>query len=78
MANLRGIAAKLQTALCHKGVYVKINQIQTYSEKSERMVTRYMLIQTERIAGRNKNTTILETYQLAEVVKCLANMYGGG
>lgn len=37
-----------------------------------------MLIQTERIAGRNKNTTILETYQLAEVVKCLANMYGGG
>lgn len=78
MANLRGIAAKLQTALCHKGVYVKINQIQTYSEKSERMVTKYMLIQTERIAGRNKNTTILETYQLTEVVKCLANMYGNG
>lgn len=78
MANLRGIAAKLQTALCHKDVYVKINQIQTYSEKSERMVTKYMLIQTERIAGRNKNTTILETYQLAEVVKRLADMYGGG
>lgn len=78
MANLRGIAAKLQTALCQKGVYVKINQIQTYSEKSERMVTKYMLIQTERIAGRNKNTTILETYQLAEVVKRLADMYGGG
>nr|DAH99029.1 MAG TPA: hypothetical protein [Caudoviricetes sp.] len=78
MANLRGIAAKLQTALCRKGIYVKINQIQTYSEKSERMVTKYMLIQTERIAGRNKNTTILETYQFAEVVKCLADMYGGG
>lgn len=78
MANLRGIAAKLQTALCRKGIYVKINQIQTYSEKSERMVTKYMLIQTERIAGRNKNTTILETYQLAEVVKRLADMYGGG
>lgn len=78
MANLHGIAAKLQTALCHKGVYVKINQIQTYSEKSERMVTKYMLIQNERIAGRNKNTTILETYQLAEVVKRLADMYGGG
>lgn len=78
MANLRGIAAKLQTALCRKGIYVKINQIQTYSEKSERMVTKYMLIQTERISGRNKNTTILETYQLAEVVKRLADMYGGG
>ena len=78
MANLRGIAAKLQTALCRKGIYVKINQIQTYSEKSERMVTKYMLIQTERIAGRNKNTTILATYQLAEVVKRLADMYGGG
>lgn len=78
MANLRGIAAKLQTALCRKGIYVKINQIQTYSEKSERMVTKYMLIKTEKIAGRNKNTTILETYQLAEVVKCLAGIYGGG
>lgn len=78
MANLRRTAAKLQTALCQKGVYIKINQVQVYSEKRERMVTKYMLIQTEKIAGRNKNTTILETYLIAEVVKCLAEMYGGG
>lgn len=78
MANLRGMAVKLQTALCQKGIFVKINQVQAYSKKSERMVTKYMLIKTEKIAGRNKNTTILETYRLAEVVKCLADMYGGG
>ena len=80
MANLRGIAARLQTALCKKGIFVKINQVQAYSEKSERMVTKYMLIRTEKVNGRNKNTTILETYRLAEAVKLLADMYedGGG
>ena len=80
MANLRGIAARLQTALCKKGIFIKINQVQTYSDKSERMVTKYMLIRTEKVNGRNKNTTILETYRLAEAVKLLADMYedGGG
>jgi hypothetical protein len=80
MANLRGIAAKLQTALCHKGIYIKLNQVQAYSDKSKRMVTKYLLIQTENIMGRNKNTTILETYKLADAVKALAELYedGGG
>lgn len=77
MANLRRIASKLQTALCQKGVYIKINQVQTYSEKSERMVTKYMLIKTEEKDGKRKSTTILETYQMIDVVKCLAEIYGG-
>ncbi len=78
MANLRGIAARLQTALCKRGIFIKINQVQTYSDKSERMVTKYMLIRTEKVNGKSKNTTILETYKLAEVVKLLASMYGDG
>lgn len=68
--NLRRTIYKLQTALCKKGVYVKINQQQHYSEKSERMVTRYVV--------KIGKDTILETYQQAEVVKVLAEMYGGG
>lgn len=68
--NLRRTIYKLQTALCQKGVYVKINQTQHYSEKSERMVTKYIV--------KIGKDTILETYQQAEVVKALAEMYGGG
>lgn len=75
MANLRRVIVKLQTALFRKGIYIKVNQVQTYSEKCERMVTKYMLIQTEKVMGHNKNTTILETSQLAEVAKCLATLY---
>lgn len=66
--NIRRTMYKLQTALCQKGVFVKINQQQHYSERSERMVTKYIL--------KNGKETILETYQQADVVKALAEMYG--
>lgn len=69
---------KLQTALCQKGVYVKINQQQTFSERSERMVTKYVLKTEQEVDGKKKNVTILETYHAADVVKKLADMYGGG
>ena len=53
-----------------------INQLQSYSEKAERMVNKYVIVQTEKqMDGRNKNTTLLESYQLAEVVKLLAGLY---
>lgn len=76
MANLRGIATKLQTALCQRGVYIKINQMQAYSESYERMVTKYIMVLIDKKTG--KNTTILETYKLIDVVQRLADMYGGG
>ena len=41
--NIKQLAYKLQTALCQKGRYIKINQQQMYSERSERMVTKYVL-----------------------------------
>ena len=76
--NLRRTANKLQTALCQKGRYIRINQYQSYSERAERMVTKFVL--TERRMtdeGEMKNFTIMETYQMAEVVKTLAELYGG-
>lgn len=76
--NIKRIAYKLQTALCQKGIYVKINQVQSYSNRAERMVTKYVLIKQEEVNGRHKNVTIMETYQIADVVKKLAEMYGGG
>lgn len=76
--NLRRTMSKLQTALCKKGVYVKINQQQHYSEKAERMVTKYMVrIPQATETGEVKEATILETYQTADVVKKLAELYGG-
>lgn len=75
--NLRRIANKLQLALCHKGKYVKINHYQSYSTKAERMVTKFVLTEKrETPKGKMKDFTILETYQIAEVVKELARMYG--
>lgn len=67
--NLRRTMYKLQTALCQKGIYVKINQQQSYSDRSERMVTKYIM--------KIGKETVLETYQQAEVVKTLVEMYGG-
>lgn len=78
MASMRQLANRLQLALCQKGRRIKLNQYQAYSEKRERMVTKYVLQELrETPTGRKKNFTILETYQMAEVVKALADIYGG-
>lgn len=78
MASLRQLAHKLQTALCKRGRYIKLNQYQAYSEKQGRMVTKYVLQETRTTqTGKRKAFTILETYQLADVVKKLAAIYGG-
>lgn len=41
------------------------------------MVTKYVLVKTEEVKGRRKNTTLLETYRMADVVQELAALYGG-
>lgn len=79
MASMRQMAHKLQTALCQKGRYIKINQYQSHSERQGRMVTKYVLQETRTLpTGRRKAVTILETYQFADVVKKLAAIYSGG
>ena len=78
MPSLRQLSHKLQTALCRKGRHIKINQFQSYSEKAGRMVTKFVLQETKpNEAGKVKTVTFLETYQLADVVKKLAAIYGG-
>lgn len=78
MASMRQLAHKLQTALCQKGRHIKVNQFQSYSEKAGRMVTKFVLQETRKNdAGKVKTVTHLETYQMAEVVKKLAAIYGG-
>lgn len=78
MASMRQLAHKLQTALCQKGRYIKINQYQAYSEKQGRMVTKYVLQETRTTqTGKRKAFTILESYQLSDIVKELAAIYGG-
>lgn len=66
--NLRRTMYKLQTALLQKGVAVKIDQKQHYSERTQRMVTKYIV--------KIGKDIVLETYQAADVVKKLAEMYG--
>lgn len=75
--NTRRTAKKLQMALCQKGRFVKINQFQNYSERAERMVTKFVVSEKrETPTGRKKDFVILETYRMADVVVKLAEMYG--
>lgn len=75
--NLRHTMYKLQTALLQKGVRVKINQYQVWSEKSKRMVTKYVLSIMRIVNEKEKYVPILESYQIPYVVKKLAEMYRG-
>ena len=75
--NLKRLAYKLQTALCQKGRYIKINQLQAYSPKAGKMVTKYVVVEKKTLPnGKKKDFVILETYRMADVVKTLAEMYG--
>ena len=80
--NMRRLMYKLQTALCVRGTKIKINQRQTWSEKSERMVTKYVILKEifDKKQQRTRYETVLESYQAADVVKYLAGLLddGGG
>ena len=75
--NMRFLATRLQTALCYAGRRVKIDQKQIWSDKTQRMVTKYLLLEEIKTDEGRKNVTILETYKLSEIVKTMAAMYGG-
>ena len=80
--NVKRLMYKLQTALCMRGEKIKINQRQSWSEKNERMVTKYVIQKEvfDKKQQRMKYETILESYQAADVVKHLAALLddGGG
>ena len=76
--NLKRLMYKMQTALLCKGVRVKINQFQSYSEQSKRMITKYVLTVPKQEGDKVKNEKLLESYRLSEVVQKLAELLWGG
>ena len=68
--NLRQTMFKLQTALNRSGRRVKINQIQSWSEAKNKMVTKYVVSED--------GDVIIASYQTAVIVKALADIYNGG
>ena len=72
MPNLRALANKLQTALVMRGRKVKINQYQSWSDRQQRMVTKFVVCEKRMVENKFKDVTIAESYQLADIVKALA------
>ena len=78
MAKLKSIANKLQKALTMNGRYITINQNQFYSEKREKMCTKYVLKEKMEIDDKMQNVTLLETFRMVDVVNFLADLLNGG
>ena len=78
MAKLKSIANKLQKALTMNGRYITINQNQFYSDKLEKMCTKYVLKEKMEIDEKMQNVTLLETFRLVDVVNFLADLLNGG
>ena len=78
MAKLKSIANKLQKALTMNGRYITINQNQFYSEKLEKMCTKYVIKEKMEIDDKMQNVTLLETFRMVDVVNFLADLLNGG
>lgn len=74
MASLRTVMYKLQTALNMRGRYIKINQFQSWSQRQQRMVTKYVVCEKRMVNKKLKDVAIMESYQMADVVVFLAAM----
>ena len=78
MAKLKSIANKLQKALTMNGRYITINQNQFYSDKLEKMCTKYVLKEKMEIDDKVQNVILLETFRIVDVVNFLADLLNGG
>ena len=81
MANLRGKMKKLQTALVKRGMIIKINQRQFYSENQSRMITSYSIVTPVECyypgkeEWKTKEYEILKTCSMVDVIFCLLDIY---
>lgn len=80
MANLRGIMKKLQTAILHEGLVVKVNTFQFYSCEQKRMINKYQVstptlhkLKTGR--WKEQDYELLSTCSPADVINCLNDIY---
>ena len=76
--SLFALARKLQRALILQGRPIKINQTQVWIEETKRMATKYTVKEQKTVEGKMKDEVLMDSYKLAEVVKCLADMLSGG
>lgn len=80
MANLRSLMKKLQKAILHTGLVVKVGTTQFYSAEQQRMITIYILstpvFQRNRNGEwRDKDYQILRSASVIEIVQCLNEIY---
>lgn len=80
MANLRRLIKKLQTAILHTGLVVKINVYKFYSKEQKRMISKYQITtpvscRNKHGEWKNKDYEILSTCSTVEVVECLNDIY---
>lgn len=81
MANLRGKMKKIQTALVKRGMIIKINQRQFYSEDQSRMITSYSIVTPVECyypgkeEWKTKEYEILKTCSMVDVIFCLLDIY---
>lgn len=57
--NIRTTVYKLQKALLMQGRKIKINQIQAYSQKVGKMITKYIVIESRELEDGRTKTEIL-------------------
>lgn len=81
LANLKGKVKKLQTAIVQRGLIIKINHNQFYSEDQKRIITIYRIITPVYTFKKNKQEwktedfEILKTASIPEVIFCLLEIY---
>ena len=75
--NIRTTVYKLQKALLMQGRKIKINQIQAYSQKVGKMITKYIVIESRELEDGRTKKTLLETYSMVDIAKLLALLYRG-
>lgn len=76
--NLYATARKLQRALLQRGRTIKINQSQIWFDETERMATKYTVLERQMVNGKKKDSVLIESFRLEEIVKFLADLYKGG
>lgn len=81
MANLKGKVKKLQTAIVQRGLIIKINQNQFYSEDQKRTITMYRILtpvytfKKNRQEWKMEDFEILKTASITDVIFCLIDIY---
>lgn len=80
MANMRELTRKLQMAILHTGLAIKVNTYQFYSKEQRKMISKYQIatpVFRPNSVGEWKDMDyeILSTCSAVEVVECLNEIY---